>query len=178
MQVAAQHDAPRGRKLPMAAFFVGGLSEYQQLEALRRGSSVVVATPGRLGDFLDRQLIQFNNLRMLVLDEADRMLDMGFRPAIRRIVAALPKERQTMCFSATMEGDAARLVKDYTKNPVRLTLGSTLKPSENVRLQALEVAAEAKPQALRRLLKSETGQCLVFARTKRGSERVASQLNR
>lgn len=178
MQVAAQHDALRGRKLPIAALIVGGLSEYQQLEALRRGSRVVVATPGRLGDFLDRQLIRFNNLRMLVLDEADRMLDMGFRPAIRRIVAALPKERQTMCFSATMEGDAARLVKDYTKNPVRLTLGSTLKPSENVRLQALEVAAEGKPQALRRLLKSETGPCLVFARTKRGSERVASQLNR
>jgi ATP-dependent RNA helicase RhlE len=178
MQVAAQHDALRGRKLPVAALIVGGLSEYQQLEALRGGSRVVVATPGRLEDFLDRRLIQFNNLRMLVLDEADRMLDMGFRPAIRRIVAALPKERQTLCFSATMEGDTARLVKDYTKNPVRLTFGSTLKPSENVRLQALEVAAEGKPQALRRLLKSETGQCLVFARTKRGSERVASQLNR
>jgi ATP-dependent RNA helicase RhlE len=178
MQVAAQHDALRGRKLPMAALIVGGLSEYQQLQALRRGSRVVVATPGRLGDFLDRRLIQFDNLRMLVLDEADRMLDMGFRPAIRRIVAALPKERQTMCFSATMEGDTARLVVDYTRNPVRLTFGSTLKPSENVRLQAVEVAAEGKSQALRRLLKSETGQCLVFARTKRGSERVASQLNR
>lgn len=178
MQVAAQHDSLRGRKLPVAALIVGGLSEFQQLEALRRGSRVVVATPGRLEDFLDRRLIQFNNLKMLVLDEADRMLDMGFRPAIRRIVAALPKERQTMCFSATMEGDTARLVKDYTKNPVRLTFGSTLKPSENVRLQALEVIAEAKPQVLRQLLKSETGQCLVFARTKRGSERVASQLNR
>ena len=178
MQVAAQHDALRGRKLPAAALIVGGLSEYQQLEALRRGSRVVVATPGRLEDFLDRRLIQFNYLKMLVLDEADRMLDMGFRPAIRRIVAALPKERQTMCFSATMEGDTARLVKDYTQNPVRLTFGSTLKPSENVRLLALEVSAEGKSQALRRLLMSETGQCLVFARTKRGSERVASQLNR
>ena len=178
IQVAAQHDALRGRKLPLAGLIVGGLSEYQQLEALRRGSRVVVATPGRLEDFLDRGLIRFSNLRMLVLDEADRMLDMGFRPAIRRIVAALPKERQTMCFSATMEGDTARLVKDYTNNPVRLTFGSTLKPSENVRLQALEVAAEAKPQALRQLLKSETGPCLVFARTKRGSERIASQLQR
>src|SRR5690242_17461994 len=176
MQVAAQHDALRGKKLPPAALTVGGLSEYQQLEALRRGSRVVVATPGRLEDFLDRELIQFGNLRMLVLDEADRMLDMGFRPAIRRIVAALPKERQTMCFSATMEGDTARLVKDYTKNPVPLTFGSTLKPSENVRLQALEVATAGKPQALRRLLNSEVGQCLVFARTKRGSERIASQL--
>ena len=177
MQVAAQHDALRG-KLPVAALIVGGLSEHQQLESLRRGSRVVVATPGRLEDFLDRGLMRFSNLKMLVLDEADRMLDMGFRPAIRRIVAALPKERQTLCFSATMEGDTARLVKDYTKNPVRLTFGSTLKPSENVRLQALEVAAQGKAQALRRLLKSETGQCLVFARTKRGAEKVASQLNR
>ncbi len=83
-----------------------------------------------------------------------------------------------MCFSATMEGDTARLVKEYTKNPVRLTFGSTLRPSENVRLQALEVAAETKPQALRQLLKSETGPCLVFARTKRGSERIAAQLQR
>jgi ATP-dependent RNA helicase RhlE len=178
MQVAAQHDALRGRKLPVAALIVGGLSEYQQLEALRRGRRVVVATPGRLEDFLDRGLIQFSNLKMLVLDEADRMLDMGFRPAIRRIVAALPKERQTMCFSATMEGDTARLVKDYTKSPVRLTFGSTLKPSENVRLLALEVAPEDKSQALRRLLKSETGQCLVFARTKRGAEKIASNLKR
>ena len=178
MQVAAQHDALRGRKLPVAALVVGGLSEYQQVETLRRGSRVVVATPGRLEDLLDRRLIQFSNLKMLVLDEADRMLDMGFRPAIRRIIAALPKDRQTMCFSATMEGETARLLKDYTKNPVRLAFGSTLKPCENVRLQAIEVATAGKPQALRRLLKSETGLCLVFARTKRGSERVASQLNR
>ena len=178
MQVAAQHDALRGRKLPVAALIVGGLSEHQQLEALRRGSRVVVATPGRLEDLMDRGLIHFSKLKMLVLDEADRMLDMGFRPAIRRIVAALPKERQTMCFSATMEGDTARLVKDFISDPVRLTFGSTLKPSETVRLQAVEVAAEGKPHALRRLLQSEAGPCLVFARTKRGSERVASQLNR
>jgi len=178
MQVAAQHDALRGRKLPVAALIVGGLSEHQQLEALRRGSRVVVATPGRLEDLMGRGLIHFSKLKILVLDEADRMLGMGFRPAIRRIVAALPKERQTMCFSATMEGDTARLVKDFISNPVRLTFGSTLKPSETVRLQAVEVAAEGKPHALRRLLQSETGPCLVFARTKRGSEKVAGQLNR
>ena len=177
MQVAAQHDMLRGRKLPLATLIVGGLSEHQQLESLRRGGRVVVATPGRLEDFLNRSLIDFANLRTLVLDEVDRMLDMGFRPAIRRIVAALPKQRQTLCFSATMEGDTARLVKDYTNNPVRLTFGSTLKPSENVRLLALEVGAGDKPRALRRLVDSETGPCLIFARTKRGSERIASQLN-
>jgi ATP-dependent RNA helicase RhlE len=178
MQVAAQHDALRGKKLPSAALIVGGLSEYQQLKALREGSRVVVATPGRLEDFQDRGLIEFRDLRILVLDEADRMLDMGFRPAIRRIVATLPKERQTLCFSATMEGDTASLVKGYTKNPVRLTFGSTSKPSENVWLQAFEATAKGKPEALRRLLNSEAGQCLVFARTKRGSEKIASHLNR
>lgn len=178
MQVAAQHDALRGNKLPPAALIVGGLSEHQQLESLRRGSRVVVATPGRLEDFLDRGLMRFGKLKVLVLDEADRMLDMGFRPAIRRIVAALPNDRQTLCFSATMEGDTARLIRDYTKNPVCFTLGSTLKPSENVRLQAFEAAAGSKPETLRRLLKSETGQCLVFTRTKRGSEKIASQLLR
>src|SRR5437016_1345640 len=87
----------------------------------------VVATPGRLEDYLDRRLFHFNALRILILDEADRMLDMGFLPAIKRIVSILPKERQTMCFSATMEGDMARIVKDYLRNAVRLSFGSTSK---------------------------------------------------
>jgi ATP-dependent RNA helicase RhlE len=178
MQVATQYEALRGKKLPVAALVVGGLSEYQQLEALRRGSRLVGATPGRLEDFLDRRLIQFRDLRTLVLDEADRMLDMGFLPAIRRIMQALPVERQTLCFSATMEGDTARLVKEYTRTPVRFTFGSVLKPSENVRLQAFEVAGAGKPEALRELLASEPGQCLVFARTKRNAEKIAIQLKR
>jgi len=178
MQVVDQYNALRGKQLAPAALVVGGLAETQQLSILRKGASVVVATPGRLEDFLDRRLIHFQALQTLVLDEADRMLDMGFLPAIRRIVAVLPKERQTMCFSATMEGDMTRLVQDYTRNPVRLAFGSTLKPSENVRLQAFEVAVDAKHGMLHHLLLKESGRCLVFSRTKRGTERIARNLNR
>ncbi|HKI12784.1 MAG TPA: DEAD/DEAH box helicase [Candidatus Acidoferrum sp.] len=178
MQVLDQYNALRGKQLAAAALVVGGLAEGQQLRAIRNGANVIVATPGRLEDYLDRNLVQFRNLQVLVLDEADRMLDMGFLPAIRRIVSTLPKERQTMCFSATMEGDMARLVKDYTRSAVRVALGSTLKPAENVRLQAFEVAVSGKPELLRRLLNQESGRCLVFSRTKRGTERIAKGLMR
>src|SRR5256714_3230192 len=93
MQVVDQYNALRGKQLLPAALVVGGLSESQQLHALRKGARVVVATPGRLEDFLDRKLIQVSGLKIIVLDEADRMLDMGFLPAIRRIASVLPRER-------------------------------------------------------------------------------------
>jgi ATP-dependent RNA helicase RhlE len=178
MQVVDQYNALRGTKLSPAALVVGGLAEGNQLSALRRGARLVVATPGRLEDFLDRRLIAFQALQVLILDEADRMLDMGFLPALRRIARVLPKDRQTMCFSATLEASVAHLVSDYTRNPVRLAFGSTLKPSENVRVQAFEVAADRKQEMLHRLLSKETGRCLVFARTKRGTERLAKNLTR
>jgi ATP-dependent RNA helicase RhlE len=178
MQVVDQYNALRGSKLSPAALVVGGLAEGNQLNALRRGARLVVATPGRLQDFLDRRLISFQTLQVLILDEADRMLDMGFLPALRRIAKVLPKERQTMCFSATLEASVAHLVSDYTRNPVRLAFGSTLKPSENVRVRAFEVASDRKQEMLHRLLSKETGRCLVFARTKRGTERLARNLNK
>jgi len=178
MQVAEQYDALRGHRLAPAALVVGGLPEGRQLDAIRRGARIVVATPGRLEDFLDRGLVRFQALETLVLDEADRMLDMGFHPAIRRIVSVLPKKRQTMCFSATLEGSVAHLVKDYLKDEVRLAFGSVLKPSENVRLQAFEVPADKKPEMLRHLLQQESGRCLIFARTKRGAERITWGLTR
>src|SRR3981189_241602 len=177
MQVVDQYNSLRGKQLSPAALVVGGLSETQQLYAIRKGPGLVVATPGRLEDFLDRRLIHFRELQILVLDEADRMLDMGFIPAIRRIASILPKERQTMCFSATMEGAMTNLVKDYTRNPVRLAFGSTSKPSENVRLQAFEVTVDGKQDALHQLLTKELGRCLVFSRTKRGTERITKNLN-
>src|SRR6202163_324984 len=178
MQVVEVYNILRGRQLQPAACVVGGLSEGAQLSAIRKGGRLIVATPGRLEDFLDRRLFNFKDLRILVLDEADRMLDMGFLPAIRRIAAILPKERQTMCFSATLEASVVHLVKDYMRNPVRLAFGSVLKPSENVRMQAFEVAVDRKQEMLTRLLAKETGRCLVFARTKRATDRIAKNLNR
>src|SRR5208282_4420005 len=178
MQVVAVFNTLRGTQLVPAALVVGGLAEGAQLNAIRKGARFVVATPGRLEDYLDRKLFNFNSLRILVLDEADRMLDMGFLPAIKRIAAILPKERQTMCFSATMEASVAHLVKDYLKNPTRLAFGSTLKPAENVRMQAYEVSVDRKQEMLQRLLAKETGRCLVFSRTKRGTERITKSLNR
>jgi ATP-dependent RNA helicase RhlE len=145
---------------------------------IRKGAGLVVATPGRLEDYIDRRLISLSGVKMLVLDEADRMLDMGFLPAIRRIASLLPRERQTLCFSATMEAAVSQLVTDYTRSAVRLAFGSTLKPSENVRLQAFEVAESGKPEMLYNLLDNETGRCLVFCRTKRGTEKIAKSLHR
>jgi ATP-dependent RNA helicase RhlE len=178
MQVVEQYNVLRGRQLAPAALVVGGLAEGPQLDAIRRGARVVIATPGRLEDYLERRLVRLSGLHTLVLDEADRMLDMGFLPAIRRIVATLPKDRQTMCFSATLEKSVAHLVNDYMRNPVRLAFGSILKPSENVRLQAFEVSAEAKQEMLYHLLAKESGRCLVFSRTKRGTERITKTLTR
>src|SRR6202795_3385787 len=164
MQVVDQYNALRGKQLSPAALVVGGLPEAKQLSAIRAGARLVVATPGRLEDYLGRKLVNFRALRILVLDEADRMLDMGFLPAIRRIAGVLPKERQTMCFSATLEASVVHLVNDYMKTPVRLAFGSVLKPSENVRVQAFEVSGDRKQAVLQSLLTKETGRCLIFAR--------------
>ncbi|HWR34509.1 MAG TPA: DEAD/DEAH box helicase [Clostridia bacterium] len=175
MQVVDAYNALRGPKLPPAVVVVGGLNERPQLKSLRT-ARLVVATPGRLEDFIGRRLINLAMLRILILDEADRMLDMGFVQAIRRIVAVLPKERQTMCFSATLEASVVNLINGCMRNPVRVALGSTLKPAENVRVQAFEVHADKKKEALHQILAAESGRCLVFARTKRGTERLAKGL--
>ncbi|HKV04364.1 MAG TPA: DEAD/DEAH box helicase [Candidatus Acidoferrales bacterium] len=178
MQVVDQYDALRGKQLAPAALVVGGLAEGHQLNALRQGARLVVATPGRLEDFLDRKLVNFHALHILILDEADRMLDMGFLPPIRRIASVLPKNRQTLCYSATLEASVAHLVHDYMRRPVRVALGSILKPCENVSMRAFEVSTDRKLEVLCRLVAQEKGRCLVFARTKRGAERLALSLYR
>jgi ATP-dependent RNA helicase RhlE len=178
MQVHEQYEKLRERQAPPAALVIGGMAEQRQIQAVRRGASVVVATPGRLEDFLRRKLVNLRSVTTLILDESDRMLDMGFLPAIRRIVAELPKERQTLCFSATLEASVAHLVNDYMKNPVRVALGSTSKPADTVELHAFEVPLADKSEVLRQLLYADKGQTLIFARTKRGTERLTKTLVR
>jgi ATP-dependent RNA helicase RhlE len=167
----------RSKALPKAALVIGGVSEVGQMRTLRH-ASVIFATPGRLEDFLDRKVADLRQVKMLVLDEADRMLDMGFLPSIRRILACLPERRQTLCFSATLEQSVAGLVHDYMRQPMRVALGSVLKPAESVQLKAYEVRPGEKLDVLRQLLYAEKGQTLVFTRTKRGTQRLANELVR
>jgi len=178
LQIHTQYEKLRGKTLTPAALVIGGVSEKSQIQALRSGTRMIVATPGRLEDLLSRKLADLRHIRILVLDEADSMLDMGFLPAIRRIAAILPVKRQTLCFSATLEASVAGLVHQYMRNPIRIALGSILKPAENVELQAFEVALAEKRNVLRHLLYQEKGRSLVFARTKRGTERLAKDLLR
>jgi ATP-dependent RNA helicase RhlE len=178
MQVEEQYEQLRSKHLKKAALVVGGLSEKSQIQALKSGSSLIIATPGRLQDFIDRKLVNLSTVKILVLDEADRMLDMGFLPSIQLIVAVLPNNRQTLCFSATMEQSVARLVNDYTRQPIRIALGSVLKPAATVKLTAYETRPNQKMELLRELLGAEVGQTLIFTRTKRGAERVARELIR
>jgi ATP-dependent RNA helicase RhlE len=178
MQVHEQYEQLRTKAMPKAALVIGGVSERAQIHGLRAGSGLVIATPGRLQDLMTRRFANLNQIKMLVLDEADRMLDMGFLPAIRRIISALPAQRQTLCFSATLEQSVAGLVHDYMRDPVRVALGSVLKPAESVQLKAYEVRPGEKLEVLRQLLDSEKGQTLIFTRTKRGADRLVKELGR
>jgi ATP-dependent RNA helicase RhlE len=161
-----------------AVLVCGGLSENTQLDQLGRGPRLVVATPGRLEDYLRRRAVNINTVEMLVLDEVDRMLDMGFLPAIRRIVGALPRTRQTMCYSATLDANVREIVRDYVRNPVRVEIGQTSKPSEQVELRAYSVMQDQKLGLLDQMLKEESGTFLVFSRTKHGADRISKKLER
>ena len=160
------------------AVVVGGLSETKQLRDVKAGAEVVIATPGRLCDYLQRRLVNLSGTTTIVLDEADRMLDMGFLPSLRAILKELPAKRQTMLFSATIERSVAHLVESYVHNPVRVTVGATTKPAENVDLFCFEVEQRSKFDLLVHLLKHEEGSFLVFARTKHGADRLAKFLER
>ncbi|HBY62732.1 MAG TPA: ATP-dependent helicase [Solibacterales bacterium] len=160
-----------------SAVAVGGMNENQQLRALRGGAQVIIATPGRLSDFMDRGLVRLAGVRAFVLDEADRMLDMGFLPSIRAIAKSLPAARQTLLFSATIEKSVAHLIDAYVTDPVRIAIGSVTKPTEQVTLDHYEVGSDRKLAMLLHLLEQQAGSTLVFARTKHRTDRLARSLS-
>jgi ATP-dependent RNA helicase RhlE len=178
MQVEAAFKTVRSNSMQGVALVVGGLAERAQLDAIRRGARLIVATPGRLEDYLKRKLVRLDQVKILVLDEVDRMLDMGFQPAIARIAAMLPAVHQTLCYSATLEGSVKEVAHKYLKDPVRVEIGSVLKPAENIELRTFEVAQDKKQDLLEHLLEADKGSFLVFVRTKHGADRVARRLTK
>jgi ATP-dependent RNA helicase RhlE len=160
-----------------ATVAVGGLSERPQLRSIRDGAQVLIATPGRLCDFLGRNLANLSGVRMLVLDEADRMLDMGFLPSINRILATMPSDRQTLCYSATLDSTVKHLIETHVRNAVRVAVGSITKPIEQVELHLYEVEQDHKLGLLEKMLVEQDGSFLVFARTKHGAERLSKHLS-
>jgi ATP-dependent RNA helicase RhlE len=177
MQIEAAFSALAAGTKIHAATVVGGVNEHSQLKAIRNGAQVLIATPGRLSDFLNRKLVKLGGVSLLVLDEADRMLDMGFLPAIQSLTAAMPAARQNLLFSATLEASVKHLIERYSNNPIRVEIGSPTKPAEDVDLHVYEVEQERKLGLLQRMLKEENGSYLVFARTKHGAGRLAKKLS-
>jgi ATP-dependent RNA helicase RhlE len=164
--------------LPIATVF-GGVSERPQMQALRSGATLIIATPGRLLDLMNRRCADFSQLEFLVLDEADRMLDMGFLPDIRRIVRSLPARRQTLLFSATLSREIESLTHEFLRTPKMVQIGRRSNPAETVTQFVYEVDKSNKPALLTHLLKDPAmNMVLVFTRTKHGADRVARQLER
>ena len=162
--------------LRMATVF-GGVGERPQIEALRSGVDIVIATPGRLLDLMGQRFGDFSGLQCLVLDEADRMLDMGFLPSIRRIIKALPQKRQTLMFSATLSKEIEGLTHEFQRSPQTVQIGRRANPAETVTQLVYEVPKHLKPSLLAHLLQdSKMDSVLVFTRTKHGADRVARKL--
>jgi ATP-dependent RNA helicase RhlE len=156
----------------------GGVAMKPQINAMRRGTDVIVATPGRLIDLMQQGEARLDNIGIFVLDEADRMLDMGFLPAVKRIVAKLPPRRQTLCFSATLGSAVTQLAREFLRDPVRITLAPPT-PVETLTQWVYEVEPHKKTDLLVDLLKDgRVFNAIVFTRTKSRAERVAGALMR
>ena len=178
-QIAERADA-YGRHLGLRqAVIYGGVGQRGQERALRNRPALVVATPGRLLDLVQQRVLRLDAVEMLVLDEADRMLDMGFLPDIRRIVGMLPADRQTLLFSATMARDVERLARGILRDPVRVSVDPPDETPKDVDQSVYFVSRSEKRGKLLSLLR-DTGveRALVFTRTKRGANRLAEQLSR
>jgi len=154
------------------AILIGGASMGIQISAIRRNPHIIIATPGRLIDHLEQKTLRLDHIRIVVLDEADRMLDMGFAPQIQKILLAVPKERQTMLFSATMPREIMKMATAHMKLPIRVEIAPTGTTSERVTQEMFIIRREDKNRLLEKLFERFPGSTLVFTRTKHGAKRL------
>lgn len=170
------------RKLTMfthdirGALLLGGSSYYEQEKALSRKPNIIVATPGRLVDHLQRRTVNLSKAKFLVLDEADRMLDMGFAPQLDRIMQFVPKDRQTLLFSATFAPEIKKMANKFLRNPQEVFIGSTSRPAEGVEQQIVEIGSNKKLDMLLDELNAREGSVLVFTGTKHRADRLTKSL--
>jgi ATP-dependent RNA helicase RhlE len=168
-----------GKNLSLRSCVVyGGVSQYTQVNELRRGIDIVVATPGRLLDLIEQREIDLSNLEILVLDEADRMLDMGFIHDIKRIIKLIPTNRQNIFFSATMPNEVQKLIALFMRNPVKINIG---KKQEDIRIEqsVYYVERDKKRSLLKHIINEKNIQnAIVFARTKYGADKLAKDLSK
>jgi ATP-dependent RNA helicase RhlE len=178
LQVAEEIGTLAGAKGVRVGVAYGGAPVPSQAKKLK-GAQILVATPGRLHDLVERRLVSLADVHALVLDEADRMLDMGFRPQVERLVRRLPDDRQTMLFSATLDGEVGELASAYTKDAARFEYARAVEANDGViEHDFVAVTADDKIDRLVELLDSEEGLSLVFVRTKRGADRLTQKLAR
>lgn len=158
------------------AVLIGGESIGRQIQALRRNPQIVIGTPGRIIDHLGQKTVSFKSIAVLVLDEADRMLDMGFAPQLNRILQVLPRERQTMLFSATMPQNIVAIAQAHMKLPVRIEIAPSGTPPAKITQELFFVQKNDKPRLLEKVLAEYRGSVLVFARMKFGAKRIAAHI--
>ncbi|HQY54454.1 MAG: DEAD/DEAH box helicase [Xanthomonadales bacterium] len=181
-ELAAQvQDSVRGYSKHIgvkSATIFGGVGMGPQIDALRRGVDIVVATPGRLLDHMQRRTVDLSDIEVLILDEADRMLDMGFLPAMKRVLSALPSERQTLLFSATFSSEIKALANQFMRSPQEIQIAKPNSVAATVTHRVHPVNMEAKRDLLLHLLNLDGSQTLVFGRTKHGCDKLTKQLEK
>lgn len=162
-----------GREIGLrTAIIIGGASMPNQIKMIRRNPHIIIGTPGRIIDHLDQKTLNLSNVTVLVLDEADRMLDMGFAPQIQRILSVVPKQRQTMLFSATMPNEIVKIATRHMKLPVRVEIARAGTLAENVEQELYFISKDQKISLLKKILDEYDGSVLVFSRTKHGAKKI------
>ncbi len=172
LAVQVHHDLVKVAPKTKMAVLIGGASMHLQIQALKQHPRVLVATPGRLIDHMEERRVHLSDVRILVLDEADRMLDMGFAPQIQKILRTIPRERQTMLFSATMPEEITKLAASYMKLPVQVEIAKSGTAPEKVTHELFVVSRESKRKLLEKVLAQHHGSTLIFSRTKIGARKI------